>query len=139
MKNYFFVLVASCLFNFNSFAQNEFKGGENDGYTSSKISFFITSLEQDKKNVNQKIRLYPNPIQQGEQLSIALPPNSTEIIGIRIVDELGRFVYEQSIYDVQQDDNKVVFELKNSLKEGAYTMLLDFAKQTVIKKIIIFD
>ena len=127
------------MFNFNSFAQNEFKGGGNDGYASNKISFFITSLEQGKKDVAQKVVLYPNPIQQGKQLSIALPPNSAEITGIRIVDELGRFVYEQSIYDFQQDDSKVVFELKNSLKEGAYTMLLDFAKQTVIKKIVIFD
>ena len=139
MKNYFFVFVAICLINFSSFAQNEFKGGQSDGYATNKISFFITSLEQDKKNVNQKVLLYPNPIQQGKQLSIALPPNSAEITGIRIVDELGRFVYEQSIYDIQQDDSKVVFELSNSLKEGAYTMLLDFAKQTVVKKIVIFD
>mgnify|MGYP001944228200 CR=1 FL=1 len=139
MKKYFFALLMVCLFSFTSFAQDEFKGGQGDGYATNKISFFITSLAQDKKNLNQKVVLYPNPIRQGKQLSIALPPNSAEITGIRIVDKLGRFVYEQSVYNIQQDDSKVVFELQNTLEEGAYTMLLDFAKHTVIKKIVIFD
>lgn len=138
MKKYFFVFVITCLFNFTVFAQNEFKGGKGDGYSSNKISFFVTSLEK-KKNIEQKVVVYPNPIQQGKQLSIALPPDLAEITGIRIVDELGHFVYEQSIYNIQQSDSKVVFELKSILKEGSYIMLLDFAKQTVIKKIIIFD
>lgn len=138
MKKYFFVFVITCLFNFTAFAQNEFKGGTGDGYASNKISFFVTSLEENE-HVAQKVVIYPNPIRQGSQLSIALPPDLAEITGIRIVDELGHFVYEQSVYNIEQDGNKVLFELKDILKEGSYIMLLDFAKQTVIKKIIIFD
>lgn len=141
MKKSFFIvfifLIASLL-SFTAFAQTEFKGGDGDGYASSKMSFFITAIKEDK-NLEQKISLYPNPIRQGRQLSIALPSKSSQITGIRIVDGLGRFVYEQSIYDLQQNEGRTVFKLEKVLEEGAYIMLLDFARQTVVKKIVIFD
>ena len=103
--------------------------GESDFSESLEIFVILTDINE---NLVREISVFPNP-NNGEFI-LSFGGNQAETIDIKVLDNLGKVVYESS--DIFPDENKLELNLKN-LDTGIYFILINSENGILNEKIII--
>lgn len=70
-----------------------YRGGSGDGYAMAEIRVHSIPTGVNKA-LEEAVRLYPNPLKQGDQL-VFQAPSSLQIEKIRLIDAQGNLLFEQ--------------------------------------------
>ena len=112
----------------------EFKGLLITTATVTKTNLFQDTIKALLSSFNGSFKIYPNPVQRGEQFNFVLKLKQTGLYQIQITDATGRIVLQKQINALAKEVTEKILA-DNRWSSGAYYIsLIDNKNQLVNKK-----